>query len=91
MPVPAEEFVEDAIPKKLNFQGNNQKEIITFLQKHQEEAFTQTELQQELNIKHSPSVNATLHSLRLRGLITCKRLNNKNYWCAVPCQEITSQ
>ena len=82
MPVPAEEFVVDAIPKKLNFQGNNQKEILTFLQERPDEAFTQTEIQQELNIEHSPSVNATLHSLRLRSLITCKKLENKNYWCA---------
>lgn len=91
MPVPAEEFIEDKIAKKVNFQGNNQKEILTFLQEHYEEAYTQTEIQQRLGIRHAPSVNASLHSLHLRGLIRCKNVSGKHYWCAEQCQKTISQ
>lgn len=87
MPIPAEEFLEIAVAKTMKFKGSNQREILSFLREHPDEAYTQSEVQLELDIRYAPSVNASLHSLRLRGLVTCKMVNGKNYWRATPWED----
>ena len=89
MPISAEEFFEQAVQKKMKFKGLNQREILSFLREHPEEAYTQSEIQMELDIRYAPSVNASLHSLRLRRLVTCKMINGKNYWRAAPWEDET--
>ena len=87
MTIPAEEFLDDRVKKEVSFQGNNQKAILEFLRGHSSEAFTQVEIKNQLGIEYIPSVYATLHSLRFRGLVGCKLVDNKKYWYAVSVEE----
>jgi len=89
MTIPADEFLESVVKKEVNYQGNNQKAILEFLRERCDEAFTQVEIKNALGIEHAPSVNATLHSLHLRGSVSCKKVEKKKYWCAIP-EEVES-
>lgn len=59
--------------------------ILEFLTANKQ-AYTQTELQRELGIKHASAVYMALHGLLNRGEIEQKIIGGKSYW-GISCQE----
>ncbi len=83
MPIEAEVFAEKRQQPKPKKRGFNQIRILEFLQENSNQAFTQSEIQKETEIKYGPSVNSALHSLKKQGKIFCRTIDRLLYWRAI--------
>lgn len=80
MVLTADEFEEvKELPKGI-YKGRNQILILEYLSNHKDEAFSQKELVDNLNIKHSAAVNSALHALHRQEKITCRIVSSIQYW-----------
>ena len=80
MPLDADEFDKVSMRKNNTKLGHNQTKIAGILKKNMGKAFTQSELTYESGIKYDAAVNTALHSLKIKGLITCKKIDGLQYW-----------
>jgi len=82
VPMPVNEFeeAEDLPIDKPKTVGKNQDAIHNFLEDNKELAFTQTEIQQELEISKPACVYVALHALLRKDKITRQMINKIIYW-----------
>jgi len=80
MPLNADEFNKVGLNRNKTKFGPNQKKIIGLLRDGLGKAYTQGEIEFETGISYSAAVNTALHSLKIKGLITCMKLNGLMYW-----------
>ena len=80
MPLKAEDFDKVSNRKTNSKLGKNQMRIINLLKNDLDKAFTQGEIKKYLNAEHDAAVHSALHSLKIKGLITCKKVDGLIYW-----------
>lgn len=60
--------------------GHNQRRILEMLRSTPLVAYSQGEIQEELEIKFPSAVNSALHSLQSKGCVDVKIVNGIQYW-----------
>ena len=82
MPLEVDKFeqAEDLPIDKDSAAGKNQESILAFLTDHPFAAFTQREIQEELEIEKPACVFVALHALLRKGKVVQKKVESHIYW-----------
>ena len=80
MPLDSNEFERKSINRCSMKLGINQVAIAQFFKQHMDKAYTQREIMDATHIEYDAAVNTALHSLKLKGLLICKKNAGIYYW-----------
>ena len=80
MPLDVEEFDKKAKTSLDARLGKNQVLIVNMLREDLTKAYTQGEIKRSTGIEFDAAVNTALHSLKIKRLVTNKRVEGYIYW-----------
>ena len=80
MPLNALDFDKVSTKSSGSKLGRNQVLIIELLKDGLDKAYTQREIKKLTGIEYDAAVNTSLHSLKVRKLVACKRVDGFIYW-----------
>lgn len=82
MALKKEEFERGIVPvvSLSRTDGRNQQRIVALLKTNPLTAYSQGEIQRELEIKYPSAVNSALHSLQVKGCIEVRIVEGIQYW-----------